>query len=192
MRKLLFVLLCLLFSVSLCAFTACSDEPTPEEVIIKAHENFAEVSSATYDITMDMSMSFLGEAMDITLLMKAEQTSDPLVAKVVSSTDMGMGFGSVNTTVYVIEEDGVQTTYTGMDFGEGMFWQKAAVDSAESANPYDAAANAAFYAEHVVDVSFVATEEVNGVSADRYDAVSHAVCSGCRVSEIPALFLWHV
>jgi len=158
--------------VMMFAFSACSsNEPTPEEVMAKAQENLNNVSSVRVDMTADVGMTFLGESVAMITTVKGEQFVDPMKVKMTSTIDMGEILEPIESEIYIVSEDGMIVCYTGTDIGGTKMWQKMNVMDEAELMQYNAADTAAFYTEHAESISVVGTEDVNGISATRYDAV---------------------
>lgn len=145
-----FSALALTATLSLATLTACGDEKTPppnngkptkpstqttqklsdEEVIAKiAKVNSSdELRPMTMDMTMTVSMSALGQTIDMDMDWTYEQTPDAI--HMLMKTDDMMGMGAMSTDMYgEANSDGTWTMYTS----EGGTWTKEET-SIEEAN----------------------------------------------------------
>ena len=91
-------------------------ERNPDELWAAAKENIVTTKSARLHMTMDMAFDLQGETTSMTMKMDEACTQDPLSAEVNMTMDMG-GLGKMDTTMYLVQEDGEYVNYMKMSGG---------------------------------------------------------------------------
>lgn len=102
------------------AACASSKPATPEEVLQAASEKVSAAKSMTCETTTQMKMSAGGQSIQMTMTGELETTIDPVAMHMDMTTDMG-AMGSMNVKMYMKEENGAYSLYTGMDDGSALF-----------------------------------------------------------------------
>lgn len=166
MKRILAAGLALVLVLGLCA---CGGE-SPEEVMQKVMENSSALTSLRYEMEMETSMSVMDQSIEMNTFGTAACINAPIQMEMELTMDMGE-MGSGTTTVYMVEEDGLATTYTGADMGDGnMIWQKQVMDIAQL-EQYDAQASFDLYMNSAESFQEKGVETINDVKATRYDGV---------------------
>lgn len=165
-KQILAIGLALVMVLGLCA---CGSE-SAEQVMQKVMENSGSLTSLRYEMEMETSMSVMDQSVEMNTFGTAACINEPVQMEMELNMDMGE-MGSATTTMYVVEEDGLATTYVGADMGDGnMIWQKQIMDM-EQMEQYDAQASFDLYMSSAENFQEQGVETINDVKATRYDGV---------------------
>ena len=162
-KRLLAGLLALTLVLGLCA---CGGPRTPAEVMKKAGENLAKAKSMTFDMTLEMSMSAGSEAVDMTISMDGETTTEPVVVHADMTIDLG-ALGAMEMELYAEQND---TTVTSYISAMGV-WMKEEEALDEATAALDAKGDMGSSLALASGLEEIGTETVDGVEATRYDGV---------------------
>ena len=158
----------LTLSLTLCA---CGGRSSPEDALTRAQAAFADVKSMHYTIDMDMGFSADGESMEMNTTAEADCIVDPIMMDMDMTMDM-MGLFDMDLKMYVVQDGSSYTMYTGMDNGDGtMSWSKDTLDDLGDIAQYNGKASMDIYLENGSNFKEIGAEDVDGVSAVRYDGV---------------------
>lgn len=158
----------LALSLALCA---CGGSSSPEDALTRAQAAFADVKSMHYTIDMDMGFSADGESMEMNTTAEADCIVDPIMMDMDMTMDM-MGLFDMDLKMYVVQDGSSYTMYTGMDNGDGtMSWSKDTLDDLGDIAQYNGKASMDIYLENGSNFKEIGAEDVDGVSAVRYDGV---------------------
>ena len=158
----------LALSLALCA---CGGSSSPEDALTRAQAAFADVKSMHYTIDMDMGFSADGESMEMNTTAEADCIVDPIMMDMDMTVDM-MGLFDMDLKMYVVQDGSTYTMYTGMDNGDGtMSWSKDTLDDLGDIAQYNGKASMDIYLENGSNFKEIGAEDVDGVSAVRYDGV---------------------
>lgn len=155
--------------VMLFTLVACGAE-TPAQILKKSQEKLQSMTSTSYDMLMEMEMSVMGQTIQLNTIMDADVILSPLTMKMVMTMDMG-DFGSMDTTMYMQEEDGIYTMYAGMDAGNGMSWYKTQTDVPADIEQYDVTGDMDLFLSSIANFTEGTEEPINGEAATRFDGV---------------------
>jgi len=158
----------LALSLALCA---CGGSSSPEDALTRAQAAFADVKSMHYTIDMDMGFSADGESMEMNTTAEADCIVDPIMMDMDMTMDM-MGLFDMDLKMYVVQDGSSYTMYTGMDNGDGtMSWSKDTLDDLGDIAQYNGKASMDIYLENGSNFKEIGAEDVDGVSAVRYDGI---------------------
>ena len=155
-------------------FGASAAEVTVDEILENYYAASKEVTEAGADITMaaDLSLSMEGQEESLTAAGDADMSMlfslDPLQYEIhgsMSGSAMGMG-GSLDMTMYMLEEDGNVVTYTGINMGEEQQWIKQSLPMGETGDFADLMAKAKEIDLSDAPITWVLAEDVidiNGI-----------------------------
>ena len=143
-----------------------------EDAIKTAQEKLADITSMSYDMTMNMEMSAEGQSMKMSTTATVDQIVDPLQMKMDMIMDMGE-LGATQALAYIVSENDQYVEYIGMDFGDGnMEWQKMELGNLEDQiAQYDGKASSDLYLSSAENFKEKGKETINGSEATRYDGV---------------------
>lgn len=158
-----FLAVFLLFSIAACGGQGVS----PEEAVKTAKENMQALTSLESEKVVDMSINIGEQALNLKTTTDVTTFTDPMKLKIALTMDMGEGFGGPQTSeIYADEIDGTINVYMNiMDA-----WYKQAI-AIEQLTQYDTKKSVATYLNTITSLKQVATEQVNGASATKYDGV---------------------
>ncbi len=155
-------------AMSLClALGGCAKEDA-SQTIARAREALQDISSMSYDMTVDISLESQGETLYMTTTAAADYILQPLQMKLKMTTSMN-GTDGITATSYLKEENDVNTLYTGLDLGSQVFWQASEMENTDSYTHYNARDNLELYLSSAQ--SFVPAEEDSGDGTLRYDGL---------------------
>ena len=158
----------LALSLALCA---CGGSSSPEDALTRAQAAFADVKSMHYTIDMDMGFSADGESMEMNTTAEADCIVDPIMMDMDMTMDM-MGLFDMDLKMYLVQDGSSYTMYTGMDNGDGtMSWSKDTLDDLGDIAQYNGKASMDIYLENGSNFKEIGAEDVDGVSAVRYDGI---------------------
>lgn len=164
------VALSAVMAVSLAA-CASSKPATPEEVIQAAQTKLAEAKSLSYEMDSTMGISASGQSIQMKMTGTIDSITEPMAMQIDMTMDMG-AYGSMNTKMYVKEEDGVYTVYAGTDDGSGnITWSAQAMTDVQQLEQYNAQDSMDLYLNSAANFQENGTETINGKEAVRYDGV---------------------
>ena len=146
-------------------------ERSPEELWATAKENIVTAKSARLHMTMDMAFDLQGETTSMTMKMDEACTQDPLSAEVNMTMDMG-GLGKMDTTMYLVQEDGEYVNYMKMSGGilgdEDVGWSRSTIDVTDL-KQYNAMDNAKLYLDVLNSFQSAGKEAIGSHNTIRYD-----------------------
>ena len=176
-----------------CGGTAPAEE-TPEEVLTKAQEAMADVTSMGYDMTMDLSMGAEGETLAISTVTRADTVLSPLAMKAEMEMDLGDLGGTTSMTIYAKEQDGSYLTVVGAPDEAGkMTWQSSSMDALGDLENLSGTDSLQLYLDSIQNFTQGESETVNGVEATRYDGVilgedlSEVIAASGALSQLDSL-----
>ncbi len=176
-----------------CGGTAPAAE-TPEEVLTKAQEALAGVTSMGYDMTMDLSMGAEGETLAISTVTRADTVLSPLAMKAEMEMDLGDLGETTSMTIYAKEQDGSYLTVVGTPDEAGqMTWQSSSMDALGELENLSGADSMQLYLDSIQNFTQGESETVNGVEATRYDGVilgedlSEVIAASGALSQLDSL-----
>ena len=176
-----------------CGGTAPAAE-TPEEVLTKAQEAMADVTSMGYDMTMDLSMGAEGETLAISTVTRADTVLSPLSIKAEMEIDLGDLGGTTSMTIYAKEQDGSYLTVVGTPDEAGqMTWQSSSMDALGDLENLSGTDSLQLYLDSIQNFTQGESETVNGVEATRYDGVilgedlSEVIAASGALSQLDSL-----
>lgn len=110
MAFLLTVCLCI------CLLAGCS-KMTPKRIMDHVEKNLADVTSFANYVKMDIKMEELVHYTKVTMDMKMENTMAPKAGHAKGTAEVSMHGVNLDSQmeIYQVEENGIQTTYSGMD-----------------------------------------------------------------------------
>lgn len=153
------------------ALTACGGTSSAEDIMVRAQEAFDDIHSMHYSIDMDMAFSAEGESISMKTTAEADCVVDPMALDMDMTVDM-MGLFDMTLKMYLVQDGDSFITYTGIDDGEGgMSWSKEVMDNMGEMAQYDGQASMKVYLDNISSFKEAGTEEINGVTAVRYDGV---------------------
>ena len=163
-------------AVLMVCLCACGNKQDNTEDIGKimetAQKNLNAAESLSYDMLMSMDISSpdLGEQ---SIKLDMNSKIDAILSPMKMKMDMNMSMaqlGEMKATMYVVEEDGIFTAYTGTDVGSGsLIWGKQTVDGTEILNQYDAGKSADIYISNAENFKKIGEDTVNGKAATKYE-----------------------
>lgn len=154
----------LVLSMTACGNGTANKEDATEKIRAATEKvNAAESMEAT--MVMEMDMSAMGQSVQTDTTMEMVCFNDPMKMKADMTMDMG-ALGSVSMSIFA-QADG--DTYH-MYLYDGNTWtsQTAAVNMLEQ---YDAQQSVNLYLDSGAEYISVGTEEINGVTTDKYTGV---------------------
>ncbi len=176
-----------------CGGTAPAAE-TPEEVLTKAQEAMADVTSMGYDMTMDLSMGAEGETLAISTVTRADTVLSPLSMKAEMEIDLGDLGETTSMTIYAKEQDGSYLTVVGTPDEAGqMTWQSSSMDALGDLENLSGTDSLQLYLDSIQNFTQGESETVNGVEATRYDGVilgedlSEVIAASGALSQLDSL-----
>lgn len=176
-----------------CGGTAPATE-TPEEVLTKAQEAMADVTSMGYDMTMDLSMGAEGETLAISTVTRADTVLSPLSMKAEMEIDLGDLGETTSMTIYAKEQDGSYLTVVGTPDEAGqMTWQSSSMDALGDLENLSGTDSLQLYLDSIQNFTQGESETVNGVEATRYDGVilgedlSEVIAASGALSQLDSL-----
>lgn len=176
-----------------CGGTAPAAE-TPEEVLTKAQEAMADVTSMGYDMTMDLSMGAEGETLAISTVTRADTVLSPLAMKAEMEMDLGDLGETTSMTIYAKEQDGSYLTVVGTPDEAGqMTWQSSSMDALGDLENLSGTDSLQLYLDSIQNFTQGESETVNGVEATRYDGVilgedlSEVIAASGALSQLDSL-----
>ena len=102
---------------------------------------------------------------------EADCIVDPIMMDMDMTMDM-MGLFDMDLKMYVVQDGSSYTMYTGMDNGDGtMSWSKDTLDDLGDIAQYNGKASMDIYLENGSNFKEIGAEDVDGVSAVRYDGI---------------------
>lgn len=143
--------------------TTSADDPQARIQAAAEKVNAAESMEAA--MTMEMDMTVMGQTMESDTVMEMVCFANPMKLKADMTMDMG-DLGSITMTMYVQEENGQYTSY----LYDGSSWISSVMDLGDL-EQYDAQQSMDLYLQSGADYAHQGTEEVNGVTADKYSGV---------------------
>ncbi len=153
------------------AACASSKPATPEEVLKAAGEKVSAAKSMSCEMTTDMKMSAAGQTMQMTMTGVIEATTEPMAMHMDMTTDMG-ALGSMDMKMYMKEENGAYSLYTGIDDGSGnITWTAQTMENLDQLKQYNAQDTMELYLNTGSNFQENGTETVEGKEAVRYDGV---------------------
>lgn len=165
MKKFLAILLSALFVLTM--FVSCGDNKsadgstalTAEEILTKTNEASANVKSYGLNATMELSMSAMGESVDMTMTMDCATDEDTIFVDIATAVTGQEVDGNVVTYIDLSSDPMVQ--YAGM----GEFWVKEPVEElvAQQYKEGNMEMDLSMYSEYMKD-STVNEVEYNGVA----------------------------
>ena len=146
-------------------------ERNPDELWAAAKENIVTTKSARLHMTMDMAFDLQGETTSMTMKMDEACTQDPLSAEVNMTMDMG-GLGKMDTTMYLVQEDGEYVNYMNLSGGilgdEDVGWSRSTIDMTDLAQ-YNAMDSAKLYLDVLNSFQSAGKEAIGSYNTIRYD-----------------------
>lgn len=122
-------------------------------------------------MTMDMAFDLQCETTSMTMKMDEACTQDPLSAEVNMTMDMG-GLGKMDTTMYLVQEDGEYVNYMKMSGGilgdEDVGWSRSTIDMTDLAQ-YNAMDSAKLYLDVLNSFQSAGKEAIGSYNTIRYD-----------------------
>ena len=158
------------------SLAACGKEQSGADaasVMAAAQQELTKVSSMRYTYAMEMAISAEGESVEMTVNGSAEMTMDPIAVKMTMNMDM-LGMALENIQIYMVPENGRMVTYVGMDMegaGQNQWYKTLAEDATISTEQYNAVDSFELYMKNGSDFKAAGKENVQGVSATRYEGV---------------------
>lgn len=142
------------------------------QVMDRVRETVAAVSSMEYGMELDMDLTMLGQP----LPMVADLSGKCLVSPMTMTSEMHMDMGEMGTldaSLFLLPEGDGCALYAGMDAaGTGaLTWTKKTIHDAQALEQYNVQANMELYLTHAESFSYAGTEELDGITAARYDGV---------------------
>ena len=145
---------------------------TPEEVIQDTIRKAQSFQSMSYSMDMEMDMKVeaqgISQTVDMTQTTQVECVVDPVQFKVDMTMDLG-SLGKNQSLIYGEQNDSLLTLYISTDGGSSYTKQELSMDVA-GVDLYDGT-YVRQYLEMLEQLSDKGEETVNGVRANRYDAV---------------------
>ena len=140
------------------------------EIMEKAQTSMENISSMSYDMTMDIGMEVSGFNFDISTDAKTDYITEPLKMKMDMNMDMGF-LGSMEMLSYMEVVDGTYYMYTGFPDEDGtMYWMKQTIELGDIAQ-YDAQKSMDLYIRSAESFKENGTEVIDGVNTTRYDGI---------------------
>lgn len=154
-----------LLALSVTACGGTTNKGNSAEKIQAALEKINAVQSMDATMFMEMDMSAMGQSIETDTTMNMSCFNDPMKLKADMTVSMGE-LGAVSMSVYA-QQDGEQcSTY----LYDGTSWtvQTMEIDDLQQ---YDAQQSMDLYLESGVDYAYEGTEEINGMTTDKYSGV---------------------
>lgn len=153
----------LALSVTACGGTTNKNDSADK--IQAALEKINAVKNMDATMLMEMDMSAMGQSIETDTTMNMSCFNDPLKVKADMTMSMG-SLGAVSMSIYA-QQDGEQcNTYVY----DGTSWTVQTMDL-EDLQQYDAQQSMDLYLESGVDYAHEGTEEINGMTTDKYSGV---------------------
>ena len=154
--------------------TACGGNNDAEvrEKLETAQEKLDAVTSMSYEISMDMDLSFSGAGLDGQTMSThttgtARYIVDPMAMEMNLSVDTGAS-ATTDTLMYVMQDGDQVTAYSSLD--NGASWTKATVDTSQLTQ-YDGKQSMDLYLENIDQFKEAGSEAINGSQATKYEGV---------------------
>lgn len=95
----------------------CSKELTPKRIMDQVETNLTEVTSFSNHVEMDIKMEELVHYTKVTMDMTMEHTMEPRSGHAKGTAEVTMRDVTLTSgmEIYQVQENGIQTTYSGMD-----------------------------------------------------------------------------
>lgn len=154
-----------LLALSVTACGGTTNKGNSAEKIQAALEKINAIQSMDATMFMEMDMSAMGQSIETDTTMNMSCFNDPIKLKADMTVSMGE-LGAVSMSVYA-QQDGEQcSTY----LYDGTSWtvQTMEIDDLQQ---YDAQQSMDLYLESGVDYAYEGTEEINGMTTDKYSGV---------------------
>lgn len=154
-----------LLALSVTACGGTTNKGNSAEKIQAALEKINAIQSMDATMFMEMDMSAMGQSIETDTTMNMSCFNDPMKLKADMTVSMGE-LGAVSMSVYA-QQDGEQcSTY----LYDGASWtvQTMEIDDLQQ---YDAQQSMDLYLESGVDYAYEGTEEINGMTTDKYSGV---------------------
>ena len=154
-----------LLALSVTACGGTTNKGNSAEKIQAALEKINAVQSMDATMFMEMDMSAMGQSVETDTTMNMSCFNDPMKLKADMTVSMGE-LGAVSMSIYA-QQDGEQcSTY----LYDGTSWtvQTMEIDDLQQ---YDAQQSMDLYLESGVDYAYEGTEEINGMTTDKYSGV---------------------
>ena len=154
-----------LLALSVTACGGTTNKGNSAEKIQAALEKINAIQSMDATMFMEMDMSAMGQSIETDTTMNMSCFNDPMKLKADMTVSMGE-LGAVSMSVYA-QQDGEQcSTY----LYDGTSWtvQTMEIDDLQQ---YDAQQSMDLYLESGVDYAYEGTEEINGMTTDKYSGV---------------------
>ena len=154
-----------LLALSVTACGGTTNKGNSAEKIQAALEKINAIQSMDATMFMEMDMSAMGQSVETDTTMNMSCFNDPMKLKADMTVSMGE-LGAVSMSVYA-QQDGEQcSTY----LYDGTSWtvQTMEIDDLQQ---YDAQQSMDLYLESGVDYAYEGTEEINGMTTDKYSGV---------------------
>ena len=154
-----------LLALSVTACGGTTNKGNSAEKIQAALEKINAIQSMDATMFMEMDMSAMGQSIETDTTMNMSCFNDPMKLKANMTVSMGE-LGAVSMSVYA-QQDGEQcSTY----LYDGTSWtvQTMEIDDLQQ---YDAQQSMDLYLESGVDYAYEGTEEINGMTTDKYSGV---------------------
>lgn len=109
--------LILAVGLSISLLNGCSKELTPKRIMDQVEKNLAEVTSFSNHVEMDIKMEELVHYTKVTMDMTMEHTMEPKAGHAQGTAEVTMRDVTLTSgmEIYQVQENGLQTTYSGMD-----------------------------------------------------------------------------
>ena len=161
-------ILALALSLAACGGSA---DNSPEAVLDRAQAAMEDISSMHYTLDMDIGMTAEGESLEITTTGEADCVIDPMTL----GMDLHMslaGLMDMDMKMYMVQEGDSYLVYSGVDDGAGnLTWTKETMEDLAALAQYDGKASMELYLENGTSFTEAGEEDVEGVTATRYDGV---------------------
>lgn len=154
-----------LLALSVTACGGTTNKGNSAEKIQAALEKINAVQSMDATMFMEMDMSAMGQSVETDTTMNMSCFNDPMKLKADMTVSMGE-LGAVSMSIYA-QQDGEQCStylYDGTDWAV----QTMEIDDLQQ---YDAQQSMDLYLESGVDYAYEGTEEINGMTTDKYSGV---------------------
>lgn len=154
-----------LLALSVTACGGTTNKGNSAEKIQAALEKINAIQSMDATMFMEMDMSAMGQSVETDTTMNMSCFNDPMKLKADMTVSMGE-LGAVSMSIYA-QQDGEQcSTY----LYDGTSWtvQTMEIDDLQQ---YDAQQSMDLYLESGVDYAYEGTEEINGMTTDKYSGV---------------------
>lgn len=164
------LLLPVLLLLSACGAGPLGGPDTPEEVLERSRKAVEGIQSLHYETVLDLSLTAQGRDMDLTTTTAVDYITSPAAMKLDFSVSLGRDQDSVETSLYLVSENGVAALYMGTDEGSGMQWTREEVSLSELER-YDAVSSLELYLSKGTDFVQKEKERIAGKEVLRFDGV---------------------